>query len=754
MGFPDLTFRAELDPVTRKELELFAGQLEGFLRSAGFNADGSFSTLTTTNLVVNNITAVAGSTTTQTGFVLVASRTLTHAQIRALPTTPVELRLPGGGTSAPGAGFVCNLVRWAFSLDTRAGVYTNLDNLQVFLSTGSVIQAYTSTQDPIYGNAGTWTGLSDPIGVPVPALFDSRAADNAPILVYANNNAGALTGGHASNTLSVHAYYIVTPLLAATNASGINWTSTGQLVAPAAAVGVTVTPNGTTLTYSAWFEITASTGQAWVLTGVSHVVGVVDTSFLVEIGVGAAGAEVAIAGMIGRAYGNAGGMSTTYAKWPIPIDAIPASSRVAVRLKKTGTDVTNWTVAITYLPKTITGNVDVTTVAPSIFTFAPNDINGSSPVLWSSGTWVSQGIATTSRLLWGIVIHDQSLAGTEYEIDVAVGASGSERVLTTIRNATEASSYALLGGYGFLPCVPVVSGITAGDVVSVRIRTDAGSAGLATPLLLTSATTATPFPLVTTDAQLSLRGNTTGLSVVTSAGAAWSNGSWVEVSPSLPRETAITGFSAAGLAGGRYELEFGTGAAGSEVTRGSIRLGQVNGGTGGDCRTVWLPVALNVAARARLAIRARGTTASDTLTIGVMGVDTPTFDQRTDALVAVYPPAAESITITVNTSAWANSAWVQLVASTATIVYLYQLVVTAGTFSIESELDIGIGAAAAETVLTTVRTSIGSFGVQYIPLPVPTKVAAGTRVSVRLRKAGTDGTNWSVALNYYGDLFA
>lgn len=42
MSYPAVTFRTELEPVTRKELDAFAAQLQGFLSSAGFLSDGTF----------------------------------------------------------------------------------------------------------------------------------------------------------------------------------------------------------------------------------------------------------------------------------------------------------------------------------------------------------------------------------------------------------------------------------------------------------------------------------------------------------------------------------------------------------------------------------------------------------------------------------------------------------------------------------------------------------------------------------------
>ncbi len=59
IDFPSMTFRSELDPATRKELELFYAQLEGLFRAFGFTRNGEFLELTIKRK--NATGAVAGS---------------------------------------------------------------------------------------------------------------------------------------------------------------------------------------------------------------------------------------------------------------------------------------------------------------------------------------------------------------------------------------------------------------------------------------------------------------------------------------------------------------------------------------------------------------------------------------------------------------------------------------------------------------------------------------------------------------------
>lgn len=146
-----------------------------------------------------------------------ASVTLTDAQIKALPTTPVEL------VAAPGAGKILLILSAFMLLDTSAGAYTNVNAA----ATGGV---------DIGGAYGNFMQVLDPAGL-VPALegtdvlafkldtavyisgdqvYNNVAAYtvgdyvNTPIIIDLENSSdGNFTGGNAANTLKVTALYTI-----------------------------------------------------------------------------------------------------------------------------------------------------------------------------------------------------------------------------------------------------------------------------------------------------------------------------------------------------------------------------------------------------------------------------------------------------------------------------------------------------------------------------------------------------------------
>jgi hypothetical protein len=229
------------------------------------------------------------------------------------------------------------------------------------------------------------------------------------------------------------------------------------------------------------------------------------------------------------------------------------------------------------------------------------------------------------------------------------------------------------------------------------------------------------------------------------------------VSADLPTDIAITSLAFNADSAGSYEVEFGTGASGSETAIGAWR-GQCRGATAGDEWHHPLYYGINVSARQRLSMRTRGTATSQALRTGLTVVPNPTFAQRTSATAKVFPPAANNVTVAGSNTDWANSGYVELSSAVASDVYIYNIAYTCAVGGIEFELDLATGAAASEVVLTTVRGAIvGSSSGQgwlRLPLPVPTKVTSGARLSIRVRKEGTDTQNLGFAVNYYGDVFA
>lgn len=118
-------------------------------------------------------------------------------------------------------------------------------------------------------------------------------------------------------------------------------------------------------------------------------------------------------------------------------------------------------------------------------------------------------------------------------------------------------------------------------------------------------------------------------------------------------------------------------------------------------------------------------------------------------------PPSSVVMLTPNVTPWANSAWVELIASTAAASILTGIVVhpfADFTFAY-FEIDIGVGAAGFEVPITTFRGLYGNTSVTGPgPMPSPIgidNIGASVRVSARLRKSGVSAGQWKIAIAYY-----
>jgi hypothetical protein len=155
--------------------------------------------------------------------------TLTDAQVKALPTTPVQL------VATPGAGFWIKPLAVTYQTHV-VGAYTNLNATYVdfhqtldtyYVSYGPVDD---STTTPALTNVTalltTVADLVQEIGQPNLAAVGASATTqgyvqqvsqagtgqlgNKPLMMNIDNNgSGNLTGGNASNTLKVKIYYVI-----------------------------------------------------------------------------------------------------------------------------------------------------------------------------------------------------------------------------------------------------------------------------------------------------------------------------------------------------------------------------------------------------------------------------------------------------------------------------------------------------------------------------------------------------------------
>lgn len=145
-----------------------------------------------------------------------ASDTLTDAQIKALPTTPVEI------VPAPGAGKRYQLIGGSLKIDSTAGAYTNfsedagdgfnieagnmvLSSLADFAVVGWLLGEAQSSTFEIAGPYMTKPATGSRVSTNGSATADYE--NGAMVLTCNNGELGDFTGGHADNTGSITVIY-------------------------------------------------------------------------------------------------------------------------------------------------------------------------------------------------------------------------------------------------------------------------------------------------------------------------------------------------------------------------------------------------------------------------------------------------------------------------------------------------------------------------------------------------------------------
>jgi hypothetical protein len=142
--------------------------------------------------------------------------TLTDAQIKALPTTPVEL------VPAQGVGKMIKFMGGILRIDTTAGLYTN-DNayntfVGIFLLTANVNNAIyfpdLNAGDDRLCNLAPLVNPdgANPTAFLVENVYAINAVENMPLTIKSTNTGGNFTGGDPANTLEVTVYYSIVDL--------------------------------------------------------------------------------------------------------------------------------------------------------------------------------------------------------------------------------------------------------------------------------------------------------------------------------------------------------------------------------------------------------------------------------------------------------------------------------------------------------------------------------------------------------------
>lgn len=162
------------------------------------------------------------------GGLLTRTVTLTHAQILALPTTPVVVvpatQTPNYAsdlTSAPlvlgGYVLLSNYAVAYTNVNAAAQLLLNLgSDLGSLPQIGGQLMAQTTLQAgdafaPLIGADYFTTATAPPLG-PIPGAFNHNFFDNAVVLSIDNKGSGNLTGGNAANKLVVSLVYAVASL--------------------------------------------------------------------------------------------------------------------------------------------------------------------------------------------------------------------------------------------------------------------------------------------------------------------------------------------------------------------------------------------------------------------------------------------------------------------------------------------------------------------------------------------------------------
>lgn len=510
--------------------------------------------------------------------------------------------------------------------------------------------------------------------------------------------------------------------------------------APASSAAVQVDLSAPDWTWTPWVQVHASTPEAWALAGVNidHAGEGFFTDWRgeVQVGIGGAGNETPIATLAGSVHlvSFAG-----FYHWPAPalVDLIPAGSRVSVRARTADSKTASWFLSIEYLAHPLADDTAVSDVASAVAPSAGFATATTGASAWQNGAWVEAIASAADALVLGAVSHYMGV-NCEFEIDVGVGSAGNEAVITTIRGTTTVSGFVV--GPMVTPLRPLLSAIPAGSRVAVRWRNSTLSADNAQIVLTYFEAPTTLDDIVTARPQLVAPAAAAGVTVPTTSG--WADGAWVEVLADVGTDPiALTG-AVLEFTINYFEADIGVGLAGDEAVVATFRN---RGGGNSDGRYFPLYPPRLISANSRVSIRCRreGTAGRAAITY-LQDPDISTTRRAQQAL----PPAQDDETVAANTSTWGNSAWVEMSPNLGFDALLTALVVS-GFADVDYEVDVGFGPGGSETVAATYRRYIQAGGTSLIvPLWPPLHVPNGTRVSLRVRKAGTSAGTWELAATY------
>ncbi len=255
--------------------------------------------------------------------------------------------------------------------------------------------------------------------------------------------------------------------------------------------------------------------------------------------------------------------------------------------------------------------------------------------------------------------------------------------------------------------------------------------------------------------------------VVTSGAGNGLLGDWTEIvaADAIPDAIQIAGFVAqlyTGATNGvdRLEIQIGIGAEDEEEMISAPLL--VSASAGNLNNETWmLPIAIaGIAAGSRVSLRTRSAGTSVAYTFVLMYTTGIGDAGSTTAAYQYAPYDADGgdqtgTSVTPSATPWDDSAWAEvitLLGRGSAIIGVGAAYPSAAYDGVEYEIDIGTGEIGEETVLTTIRSVFSEVGPQgYCTawLPAPRQISVDSRISYRLRKAGTSVTPLTTHVLYF-----
>lgn len=251
---------------------------------------------------------------------------------------------------------------------------------------------------------------------------------------------------------------------------------------PLGARGVSIAaPVGAAWVNSAWAElISAANAPAvgWAIDGI-HVENILDIAEVeIDLGFGGSGSET-----VAATFRMGGSVNTAPCVLLLPILLeVAATTRVSCRVRSraeiggASATGTQWVKLLYYLtqPTGVSRSTAILKAAPPAAQLSLTVPSSA----WTNGSWV-QVTASTSEdwQLAAVNITEANLtfaaAGDEYEIDVGVGAGGSEVVITTVRAHVRQSASSSIG---IIMDPILIDAIPSGSRVAMRARHRVASA--------------------------------------------------------------------------------------------------------------------------------------------------------------------------------------------------------------------------------------------------------------------------------------